>query len=328
MATIQEVAKKAGVSAATVSKYLNGIKVKDKNKSAIDDAISELHYQVNPIARGLRTNKTMTVGVLLPQLDNAFSTSIVSKVENIIMTHGYSTIICDYKADEKLEAEKLDFLLKKQVDGLVIMPTNLKPETIAKTDIPIIFIDRYIDGIDCDCVLINNEEVTSEAVSKLIDAGHKKIGIICGPKNIYTSQKRLEGYIHIHEKNNIPVNDNYIKHGNYDVNAGYTATKELMTSDNQPTAIIATNNETTMGALIALNELRIKIGKDISFVGFDNIEFAMAINPKLTIVLQPIDEIGETAANMLLNQLKEKKKPETIYLSAKILEQNSISKIN
>jgi len=328
MVSIREVAKKAGVSAATVSKYLNGIKVKDKNKSAIDDAISELHYQVNPIARGLRTNKTMTVGVLLPQLDNAFSTSIVSKVENIIMTHGYSTIICDYKADEKLEAEKLDFLLKKQVDGLVIMPTNLKPETIAKTDIPIIFIDRYIDGIDCDCVLINNEEVTSEAVSKLIDAGHKKIGIICGPKNIYTSQKRLEGYIHIHEKNNIPVNDNYIKHGNYDVNAGYTATKELMTSDNQPTAIIATNNETTMGALIELNELRIKIGKDISFVGFDNIEFAMAINPKLTIVLQPIDEIGETAANMLLNQLKEKKKPETIYLSAKILEQNSISKIN
>lgn len=328
MATIQEVAKRAGVSAATVSKYLNGIKVKDKNKKAIDDAVSALHYRVNPIARGLRTNKSMTIGVLLPQLDNAFSTSIVSKIENIIMNYGYSTIICDYQANEELEEAKLDFLLKKQVDGLVIMPTNLKPETISDIEIPIVFIDRYIKNIECDCVLINNEEVTSEAVDKLIDAGHRKIGIICGPQNIYTSKKRLDGYLGSHKNNNISINDDYIKFGNYDVKDGYLHTKELLSLKTPPTAIIATNNETTIGALMAFNELGVKIGRDISFIGYDNIEFAMAIDPKMTVVLQPIEEIGEAAANILLSQIKEKKEPQKVFLPAKILEQNSVLKIN
>jgi LacI family transcriptional regulator len=129
-ATIKDVARETGLSLATISKYLNGGNVLDKNKKSIEAAIRKLDFKVNEMARALKTNRSMTVGVLIPNFENIFFTSIVSNIENDLLQEGYSTIVCDYKEDPRLEAEKLNFLLDKMVDGIIIMPLTDSDELI------------------------------------------------------------------------------------------------------------------------------------------------------------------------------------------------------
>ncbi len=327
--TIKQVAALSGVSTATVSKYLNGITVKDANKQAIDAAVKKLNYKINPSARGLRTNKTMTVGILLPELDNQFSTSIVSYIENVLMKHGYSTIICDYKSDRKLEKEKLGFLLGKSVDAIVWMPMYASKKILADVLTPIVFIDRIIEGAACDSVVINNAAAACEAVSYLVKCGHSDIAILCGQPGISTSKERLQGYLNALESNNIPVNKDYIMIGEYTEQSGFSMTNALLSMARRPTAIFATNNELTIGSVWALAEAGVEIYSDISFIGFDSEKIAKIIKPKLTVVLQPLKEIGEKSADLVLQRLKDspEAKPEitAITLDAVFLEQDSVA---
>ena len=201
-ATLKDVASATGLSTATISKYINGIPVKEQNKITIDKVIAELDFHINDIARGLKTNRTRTIGVLIPELENIFSTAIVSSIEDVLMLHGYSTILCDYKSNPKLEAEKAVFLINKMVDGIITMPYYADGGYIKKLinkEIPIVLIDRMIDGVECDSVLVDNLNASYSAVEQLIKKGHKRIGIICGPKNIYTTKERLKGYIRVQE---------------------------------------------------------------------------------------------------------------------------------
>jgi Transcriptional regulators len=306
-ATIKDVAKYTGLSIATISKYINGGNVLEQNKALIDNAINILGFKVNEIARGLKTNKTMTIGVLIPSLENIFSTTIISCVENILMESGYSTIICDYKHNSDLEKNKFDFLLQKAVDGIIIMPQDIDKERIEKAlakNIPVILIDRTIKGLDCDVVLVDNLNASYNAVEHLISKGHKRIGIICGPQSIYTAQERLKGYYRVFEDYNLPVDEDIIRFGDYEVESGYSLLNQLLDNDNPPTAIYVTNYEMTLGAVMAINERNIKVPEEISIIGFDNIELAKVVKPTLSIVVQPMELIGETSANLLLKRLK------------------------
>lgn len=305
-ATIKDVAKLTGLSIATISKYLNGGNVLEKNRILIENAIKELDFKVNEIARGLKTNKTMTIGVLIPNLENIFCTSIISNVENILLKNGYSTIICDYKEDEKLEREKLNFLVNKMVDGIIIMPLYSKAEELNKIvdkNIPIVLLDRAIKEVNCDAVLVDNLNASYNAVEQLIIRGHRRIGIICGPENIFTAQERLKGYIRVHEDYNMELDHNLVKFGNYKVESGYNLLIELVNMENPPTAIFVTNYEMTLGAIMAINELNIKIPDELSLIGFDNLHVAKIVKPSLSIVVQPMQQIGETVANVLLKRL-------------------------
>ncbi|SHH91166.1 LacI family DNA-binding transcriptional regulator [Clostridium grantii] len=307
--TIKDVAKYTGLSIATISKYINGGNVLDKNKEAIKKAIEDLDFRVNEMARGLKTNKTKTIGILIPNLEQSFCTSIVSNVENILLKQGYSTIICDYKENTELEKEKLEFLVNKMVDGIILMPLNDGTEdesiiqAVIETGISVVLVDRVLDNVECDVVLVDNLNAAYGAVEEFITRGHKRIGIITGPDNVYTSQERLKGYYRVHEDYSIEVDENLIKKGNYKIDSGYNLLKELMEIEEPPTAIFITNYEMTLGAIMAINDSNIMVPQQVSIIGFDNLELAKVVKPPLSIVIQPMQSIGETSAELLLKRL-------------------------
>ena len=327
--TIKDVAKLAGVSTATISKYINGISVKEQNRVRIKEAIKILDFKVNSMARGLKTNKTMTVGVLIPSLENIFATSIVSHIEHILLQNGYSTIICNYHQDIRLENIKFDFLMGKNIDGLIIMPLGLTEDRIqnaVENEIPIVLIDRPTQNKVCDVVLVDNMNASYNAVEQLVIRGNKEIGIICGPMHIYTAQERLKGYMRIHEDYGMPVDDKNIKLGDYEIQSGYDLMKEFLILEHPIDAVLVTNYEMTIGAIMAVNEMNVKIPDDLSFIGFDNQQLAKVIKPNLTVVVQPIKQIGECAADIILKRLKGDKTnyPCMLRLKTEILIGNSI----
>lgn len=330
--TIKDVAKYTGLSISTISKYLNGGNVLEPNKELIEKAIQKLDFKVNEMARGLKTSRSMTVGVLIPSLENIFFTSIVSHIESILLQEGYSTILCGYKESSELEEKKLQFLLDKMVDGIVMMPLfdndDLVKMVIDK-GIPIVLIDRLINNISCDVVLVDNLNASYNAVEQLIVNGHRRIGIIVGPKNIYTAQERLKGYIRVHEDYRLEVDPCLIKYGDYKIQSGYDLLQELMGIDPPPTAIYVTNYEMTVGSIIAINENNIKIPEDLSLIGFDNLDLARIVRPPLSIVVQPVKQIGETAARVLLKRLRSDLSgfPLVARLKTELLLRDSIKKV-
>jgi LacI family transcriptional regulator len=306
-ATIKDVARETGLSIATISKYINGGNVLEGNRALIECAIDKLGYTVNAMARGLKTSRTMTVGVLIPDLKNIFCTTIISSLENILMQNGYSTIICDYNQQPGLESEKLNFLAGKQVDGILLLPSGpVLPGLASLIDrgIPVVLIDRAMDELRCDTILVDNLNASYNAVEMLITHGHRRIGIICGPRDVFTARERLLGYERVHGDYSMAVDDALIKSGGYDVDSGYRLLGELLDQADPPTAVFVTNYEMTMGAVMAANERNIRFPDDLSFIGFDNLQMAMVVKPRLAIVVQPVEQIGETAANILLRRLK------------------------
>lgn len=304
--TIKDVARVAGLSIATVSKYMNGGNVLEENRTAIDHAIQILGYRVNVIARGLKTRRTMTVGILIPTIEQVFSTEIIAAVEKRLTEADFTTIVCDCQHNEALEGRKLEILLEKQVDGIIIMPFSGSAVPIQKVldqDVPVVLIDRKIAGLSLDCVLVDNARLAHDATSMLIDQGHRRIGIICGPSDLYTAQQRFEGYINACRDHDLPVDMNLVRFSDYEVEGGYKHFKELMALPNPPTAIFTTNYETTFAAGLAINELNIQIPEELSLVGFDGLSMARIFKPRLTIVMQPVRQIGETAAQLILDRM-------------------------
>jgi len=307
-ATIKDVAKRTGLSVATISKFINGGNVLEKNRVDISKAIKDLGFHVNEIARGLKTNRSMTVGVLIPNLENIFCTSIVANIENILQQSGYSSIICDYREDLSLEREKLAFLANKMVDGFIYMPLGNNEAFVSQLiekKTPVVLIDRPLPSIACDTVLVDNLNAAYNAVEHLIVQGHRRIGIVGGPNGIYTAQERLKGYRRVLEDFHIQLEEDLILEGDYSLESGYRLMESFLIRPNPPTAVFVTNYEMTLGAIMALNDSPMKVPEEISIIGFDNQQLARIVKPALSIVVQPIPAIGETAANLLLKRLSD-----------------------
>lgn len=329
---MKDVAKYTGLSVATISKYINGGNVLEHNKKLIDEAIEVLNFRVNEMARGLKTNRSKTIGILIPNLEKVFCTSIVSNVENILIRHGYSTVICDYKEDIKLEKEKLEFLVNKMVEGLIIMPLggdeNIIKEAIDE-GIKIVLIDRDLKDIECDVVLVDNLNSSYDAVEELITRGHKRIGIISGPKDVYTAEERLKGYRRVHEDYSMEIDEKLIRYGDYNVDSGYELLNEFLKMKEPPTAVFITNYEMTLGAIMSINENNVVVPEQLSIIGYDNLQMAKIVKPSLSIVVQPMKVIGETAAQVLLRRLSDDVSnfPERYRLKTEILIQDSVKKL-
>lgn len=331
-ATIKDVAKATRLSIATISKFINGGNVLEGNKLLIENAIKELDFKVNSIARGLKTSKTMTIGVLIPDLKNIFCTTIVSNIENTLSRSGYSTMICDYNHSPVQEKEKLRFLVEKQVDGIITMPQDGWAQGVQELfsrNIPVVFIDRAIKGIECDAVLVDNLNASYNAVETLLTKGHRRVGIICGPDEIFTAQERLKGYYNVHEDYRVPVDAALVKKGDYEMESGYLLLNELLDLPNPPTAVFVTNYEMTLGAVMAINERNIRMPDELSFIGFDNLQMARVVKPALSIVVQPMECIGETAANVLLRRMRDDMSgfPSMFRLKTELIEGNSVSRL-
>ncbi len=306
-ATMKDIARRTGLGLATISSYFNGGNVREKNRIKIEEAIEELHYEVNEVARGLKTNATRTIGVVIPELNNTFCAEIITGMEDVLRSHGYATIVCDCRTDKKLEREAVEFLIHRRVDGIINMPVDEEGNHLKrfqKMGKPIVLIDRKIQGIDCDSVLVDNKKAAEDAVRYFIGRGHRNIGIIGGPEEVFTAQERMAGYYKALESAGIPVRESLIWHGDYTIQGGVRGLEELVQNNPEMTAVFVTNYEMTMGAMIGVNELGIRIPEQLSMIGFDNLQFARACNPKLTIVAQPTDGIAREVAKVMLNHLE------------------------
>ena len=305
-ATIKDVARKTGLSIATISKFLNGGNVREENRLRIEQAVELLGYKVNGMARGLKTSRTMTVGVLIPSLENLFCTSIVSGVENLLQSHGYGTIICDYRQDPEQERRKLAFLSERQVDGILMMPLTGCPDLlnrITEAGMPVVLIDRPVPEARCDTVLVDNLNAAYGAVEKLFVEGHRRIGILAGPQDIHTARERLGGYLRVYEDYGLKVDPDLIRRGEYVTEGGYRETLALLDLPHPPTALFVTNYEMMLGSVMALNERGMRMPEDLSFIGFDNQELIRVLQPPPSIVVQPIADIAERTAQLLLRRM-------------------------
>lgn len=308
MATIKDVAKLAGVSVSTVSKYLNGGHVRGNNSDIIRSAIEALDYRVNPFARGLKSQRCRSIGVLLPNMTAPFYAEVVMALDKTLRESGYHTLISCYGETHGLERDNLCFLMTNGIDGLVYVPEDISAEEYHELTvnfcIPMVQIDRMIPGIKADAVLVNNAEAQYQAVSRLIEKGHTRIAAITGPKSVFTAKERQVGYLRALSENGMLYDDALFISGNNDFATGYLGCEALMKLPEPPTAVVTTNYDITIGLVTAARERGIRIPEELDIFGFDCVEICTMMHPPLPVVHQPEQLIGQTAAKYLLERLE------------------------
>ena len=304
-ATIVDIKEKTGLSLATISKYLNGGNVLPENRIKIEAAIKELHYEVNEIARGLVTNKTRTVGILVFRIESPFTGMILHHVGEALRKSGYGMLIVDSCDDEEIEARNVKYLMGKKVDGIIVLPVASKGEflTPAKNaGIPIVLIDRSLSDIQYDCVRIDNRKSTYNAMKEFINRNHKKIAVIASERE-YTGRERFNGFMEAMRDARLEVPVEYQVRGTHSVATGYNGMKKLMTLKDRPTAVFTGNYEITLGAMLAMNEAEVKCPDDVSLLGFDDQLYFHLLKPQIYMVEQPMKAMGERAVEMLLGRI-------------------------
>lgn len=307
MANIKDVARMAGVSVSTVSKYLNGGNVRYENVESIRSAINRLDYRVNPFARGLKAQRNRSIGILLPDMSAPFYGTVVTALDKTLREHGYHSIISCYGSDHGLEREQLSFLLTNGIDGLVYVPEDLSSdeflELTSNYSIPVVQVDRIIQGVPGDAVLVDNPDAVYRSVASLIDRGHKKIAIITGPKSVFSAKERQVGYLRALSDHGLMYDDALFISGTNTFATGYRGCEELMNLKDSPTAVFTTNYNITIGFVTAARERGLRIPEDIDVFGFDCAEICTMLKPPLPVVHQPEQEIGQIAATYLLDRL-------------------------
>ncbi len=331
-ATIRDIKDMTGLSLATISKYLNGGNVLPENRVKIEAAIKELHYEVNEIARGLVTNRTRTVGILVYSIQSPFSGQILHYVGGALRKSGYGMLICDSCNDEEIEAKNLRYLVNKKVDGIIVIPISHKSaflQPAKDAGVPVVLLDRALDDAIVDCVKIDNRMAAYRAMSAIIENNHKKIAVIASARE-YTGRERYQGFMEAVTKAGIEIPEEYIKMGVHSLEFGYQAMKELLELKDKPTALFLSNYELTLGAMMAINESGYKIPDDISILGIDDQVIFHLVNPPIYMVEQPMKEMGEKAVEILLGRMKATEKdptPMEISLSTRLQEGDSIKKL-
>ena len=308
MATIKDVARMAGVSVSTVSKYINGGNVRPENVEPIRSAIEALEFRVNPFARSLKTQRSRYIGILLPSITAPFFGSVVEALDKKLREHGYHSLISCYASSPGMERDNLQFLLGNGIDGLVYAPEDMTAdvfyELTANSGIPVVQVDRMIQGVASDTVLVNNTEAVYQAIGQLIGKGHRRIAILTGPRSVFSAKERLMGYVTALSDHGILYDDSLVISATNEFATGYRGFNDLMKLANPPTAVFATNYDITMGLITAAREHGVKIGEEMDFFGFDCVAVCTMLRPPLPVVHQPEAQIDITAAQYLIDRLE------------------------
>lgn len=332
-ATIRDIKERTGLSLATISKYLNGGNVLPENRIKIEAAIKELHYEVNEIARGLVTNKTKTIGVLVYSIESLFNGTLLKYIGDALRKEGYGLLICDSNMDEETEKKNVRFLLGKKVDGVIAVPVSSGQgilELTKNAEVPLVLLDRAPEEGGCDCIRIDNRMAALRATNVLLSSGHKRIAIISSARE-YTGVERCKGFSEAIENVGLTVPAEYYFKGVHSIEHGYESMKKIISMKNRPTAVFMTNYEITLGAVMAVNESELHCPDDISMLGFDDLILSHVTNPMMNMVVQPMKEMSEKAVRILIDKIdktNEDKMPVEIVLSTRIQEGNSIKKID
>lgn len=316
--TIKDIAQEAKVSCATVSRVLNDSGyVKEGTRQKVLKVIKELNYSPSAIARSLSTNKTNTIGVITPEINNPFFGEIIKGISQIADENNLNMILCDTDESVEKELRALKLLKEQRIEGIIITPTSADNEcnseylkTLENFKIPIILIDGHVKYSDFSGVFIEHIKGGYDGTEALIKAGHRKIAMITGRMNSRPAKERLVGYKKALEAHNIPVEDGYIFYGDYKYESAYKITKEIVKMQDPPTAILVSSNMMMLGCIKALHEEKLNIPKDMSIIGFDKLDVLNIIGMNISFIDAPTLELGRTGMKMLIDRLENKKSTE------------------
>jgi len=306
---MKDVAELARVSVSTVSHVMNGTRrVSEETRGDVLAAVEELSYKPNLLAKGLKTRRTYTIGLLIPDIQNSFFTSVVRGVEDVALSCGYHLFLCNTDEDPGREEEYITELAKKRVDGLMVAPSARRGSHFGRLrdeGVPFVFLDRDVEGVDADVVSVDNRTGMRLIAEHLVGLGHQRIGMISGPLDKASGYERHLGLRDALADLGVELEDSLVRFGDFRTSGGREGAGELLDLPSPPTALVTANNQMTLGALLTVNEMGLDVPGDLSVVGFDDPEWAPLTGPPLTTLAQPIYEMGVRAARMLLEGIED-----------------------
>ncbi|MBB6547238.1 LacI family DNA-binding transcriptional regulator [Nonomuraea rubra] len=316
MPTIYDVARAAGVSAATVSRVLNGQRTVDPDMVArVLTAVRELGYRPNAVARNLRRSRTTLWAVIISDIGNPFFTSMVRGIEDVAQQAGYSVVLCNSDEDPDKEETYVAAALSEQMAGVIISSSGSvkAARSLLDSPVPVVAVDRELPRGEVDTVVVDNEAGARTATEHLLAAGYRRIACITGPEGVSTADHRLAGYTAALPAEPLVIRTDFREQGGYDAMAA------LLSAAERPDAVFVANNLMTVGALRCLADRGVDVPGEMGLVGFDEIPWADLVRPSLTTVAQPTYELGRMAARLLVDRIATPAaKPATVVLPAEL----------
>lgn len=330
-ATIKDVAKLAGVSVATVSRVLNDLPgYSEETRAKVLNAVTELGYQPNAIARGLVNKRTQTIGVLFPSVSSAFSSEILHGIEEAAQEHGYSVVVCNTAEDGKRTMKYLQVLREKQVDGIILSSGVLKEEyyeTLRKMGIPVVLVASKSEYADIPYVKVDDHQAAYDACTYLIQQGHRRIGMISGPAHdVIAGEPRIAGFRAALADHGLPVDEAPVLDGRFSFAGGCKAAEELLRQAPEVTAVFAAGDEMAIGVISTALRLGVAVPAQLSVIGYDNLKLAEMSYPPLTTVAQPLAGMGRLAASKLLTRIETGQPEASEFVPHQVVERGTVSR--
>ncbi len=307
--TIKDVAQKANVSIATVSRVLNNLTgYSDITKQKVNQAIKELGYQPNAIARGLINKRTQTIGVMFPKVSSAFSSDLLHGIDEFAHHSNYSVVVCNTDNDGKRTMKYLQLLREKQVDGIIFSSEVLSKEyyeVLENMKIPVVLVSSQTDFAKVPYVKVDDYQAVYDAIQFLFSKGHRKIAMISGTKgDPLAGTPRVQGYRKALEANGIAFDSSRLVYGDFSFESGSRAMEAILRKAGEATAVFAASDEMAIGALSAALKHGLNVPEDISIMGYDDLKPAQMVTPPLTTVRQPLYEMGKIASEKLIRMIE------------------------
>lgn len=330
--TIKDVAKETGLAISTISKYLNGGTVREKNRIIIEEAVQKLGYFPNSTARALRTSKSYMIGLLAGNIDTPHTAAQISEIEKKMHSLNYSLIFASHQDRAEQAGEYVKYMVEQGVDGIIAIPTEGYPdylETAGQAGIPVVIMEERSHNIEADCVQVDCAAGTYQLIEYLIGEGHRKIAVIVGPQNRLTAQERLRGYLRVLEDYECEIDSEYMIQGDFTYKSGYEGICRLWALEERPTAVFVSDYTMCLGAMAAIHSLGIRVPEELSIVSFDDFELSVMVKPKLTTIRQPLAELADTACGLLCKRMKNDYNgfPEKIRLKPEFILRDSVKSL-
>jgi DNA-binding LacI/PurR family transcriptional regulator len=330
MATIDDVAKLAGVSKATVSRVLNETApVSEQTRKKIEKAMIELDYAPSLLAQSMRSKKTKTIGIIIPDYANPFYPCFFKVIENKLREYGYMALICSTREGATTEIKHIKTLISRQIDGIIYFTYKGEKDSLdyllqLSRKIPCVFMDNINGGLSVSRVITDGFKGIKEATEYLLKKGYKRIGCIKSPSRFAVAADRVSGYKAALKEQNIPIEDELIFEGNFHMESGFKAGEYFLGLPKRPDGIVAVTDVMAIGALKYFQYAGVKVPQQIGVVGFDNISLCTVVNPPLTTIAQPMEELGNEAVKLLMRKIKNpRSKNKQIVLDGKLIVRRS-----
>ncbi|WP_130799634.1 LacI family DNA-binding transcriptional regulator [Streptomyces otsuchiensis] len=326
MAGIKDVAAAAGVSVATVSRALNGHpSVSPTARTRVLDAVRELGYRPNAVARSLRTDQTRTLGLVISDVMNPYFTELARFVEEEARTLGYSVIIGNADERPELQDHHVRTLLDRRIDGLLVSPADgrspLAPDA-ASGATPVVLVDRWVPGLDVPVVRADGTGAIRDLVAHLHGLGYRRVAVIAGPAATTTGRERVEAFRAALRDHGLPLPDEYLGQGDFQADSGRRATERFLDLPEPPEVVFATDNLMALGALDAVRARGLRVPDDIGVAAFDDIPWFVHTDPPVTAIAQPVAELARAAVRALVD-LIEGRPPQSVTLPARLVVRRS-----